>query len=63
MPQRVAFWIYWQAVRLIAKGCPIYPKPASSSFQLAVSSSSSIQPSRLGVPYVWREAQQWPWYL
>jgi hypothetical protein len=27
------------------------------------SSSSSIQPSGLGVKYVWREALQWPWYL
>jgi hypothetical protein len=63
MPQRVAFWIYWQAVRLIAKGCPIHAKPASSSFQQAVSSGSSIQPSGSGAPYVWREAQQWPWYL
>jgi hypothetical protein len=50
-------------VRLIAKGCPIHAKPASSSFQQAVSSSSSIQPSGLGAKYVWREALQWPWYL
>ncbi|WIA12448.1 hypothetical protein OEZ85_012483 [Tetradesmus obliquus] len=49
MPQRVAFWIYWQAVRLIAKGCPIHAKPASSSFRPAVSSSSKVQPSGLGV--------------
>jgi hypothetical protein len=62
MPQRVAFWIYWQAVKLIAKGCPIYPKP-SAAYRQRVSSDTSIADSGAGCPYVWRDAQQWPWYL
>lgn len=62
MPQRVAFWIYWQAVKLIAKGCPIHSKP-SSEYRERVSADSTVQPSGCGAPYVWRDAQQWPWYL
>ncbi|GBF99295.1 hypothetical protein Rsub_12055 [Raphidocelis subcapitata] len=33
MPHRVAFWIYWQAVVLIAKGCPVHLKPEGRDFQ------------------------------
>eukprot|EP00878_Enallax_costatus_P022242 GHUV01023586.1.p2 GENE.GHUV01023586.1~~GHUV01023586.1.p2 ORF type:complete len:128 (+),score=25.45 GHUV01023586.1:897-1280(+) len=62
MPQRVAFWIHWQAVKLIAKGCPIYPKPGAE-YRKTVSAKTTIQPNGTGKSYVWRDAQQWPWYL
>jgi hypothetical protein len=72
MPQRVAFWIYWQALKLVAKGCPLQPKPNSAQFQAALRSGVSggaASSKGLGTGdgscpvYVWREAQQWPWFL
>lgn len=62
MPQRVAFWIYLQAIKLVVKGCPIQPKP-SNDFRQHVTSTTKIQHSGQGCPYAWRDAQQWPWYL
>jgi hypothetical protein len=62
MPQRVALWIYWQAVRLVAKGVDVQPKPPPD-FQAAVSARTGIAPSGSGCPYTWRAARTWPWYL
>jgi hypothetical protein len=64
MPQRVALWIYWQAVKLVAKGCPVCPKPCNSFRQQLQQQEGAVHPRNAdGELYVWRDAQVWPWYL
>jgi hypothetical protein len=66
MPQRVALWIYLQAVVLVAKGCPIYPKPDGAAFKGRVAGEAkgrlrAVGPG--GCPFEWTDAQEWPWNL
>lgn len=66
MPQRVALWIYWQAVILIAKGCPIYPKPPGDSYKGRVEEQAKGKlpdAGRSGCPFQWTDTRAWPWYL
>ena len=37
MPQRVAFWIYWQALVLLWKGAPLFMNPPPESYKEAIS--------------------------
>lgn len=66
MPQRVALWIYWQAVILIAKGCPIYPKQDGAQWKgrVAEEAAGKLPGARGGsCPFEWTDTQAWPWYL
>lgn len=63
MPQRVAAWIYWQALVLVAKGVRVQPKPPPGSFRPDVEGRSTLAFSGRGTRYAWREALAWPWYL
>lgn len=67
MPQRVAFWIYYQAVILIAKGARIYPKPPGGDFKprVAQEGAGKLRPpgGGGGCPYEWTDTPAWPWYL
>ena len=68
MPQRVAFWIYWQAVILIVKGCPIHLKPDGASLKQRVAREAdgklpAVGGGKGGCPFEWRDTQAWPWYL
>lgn len=63
-PQRVAVWIYWQAVRLAFKGCPFYPKPSAASYQQGAARAAPSHPreAATGRWFVWRPTV-WPWDL
>ncbi len=68
MPQRIAFWIYWQAVVLIAKGVAIHPKPDGPSFKGRVAEEAAGKLAGVGgkaggCPFSWTDAPTWPWYL
>jgi hypothetical protein len=68
MPQRVALWIYWQAVILIAKGCTIYPKPEAASFKGRVAEEAGGKlpapgGKSGGCPFEWKDTRAWPWHL
>jgi DUF1365 family protein len=68
MPQRVAVWIYWQAVVLIVKGCPVYARPEGASFKPRVAREASGKlpaagGAKGGCPYEWQDTRAWPWYL
>jgi hypothetical protein len=64
MPQRVALWIYWQAVVLMAKGCPVCPKPPNTFRKPLAQQEGATHPlNAAGRLYTWRDAPQWPWYL
>ena len=60
MPHRVAFWIYWQAVRLVMMGVPFYSYPALD-FQRRVEQESATPESSLGRRFHWQEPKQHPW--
>lgn len=61
MPQRTALWIYLQAIKLFAKGCPVFGKP-HPAYREKVQQAASNPVSGSGERFVWRAAQQWPWY-
>lgn len=64
MPQRIALWIYWEAVRLLLKGVPFHGPPDTRTKQQLV--GHTINPKMSGVPAphcCWRDAQQWPWNM
>lgn len=62
MPQRIALWIYWQAVRLLAKGVPFYGPPDKRYQQRAAETAANpAMPN--GARFKWRAAQDWPWSL
>lgn len=60
MPQRVALLIYWQAVKLVAKGCPVYGPP-DVKYRGEVEQQAKNPRGTRGSRFVWRDAQQWPW--
>ena len=68
-PQRVAVWIYWQAVRLLWKGVSFFPPPGSEfRGKLAVERGEMVKhhPMCCGggggkESFLWRDAQGWPW--
>ena len=59
-PQRVAAWIYWQAVVLLWKGVSFYPPP-NESYKDRVVKESKHPRMEGGKPFLWRGAQEWPW--
>ena len=65
-PQRVAFWIYWQALVLLWKGVSFYGPPPTSgacSFRPGVEAhpGNAHPKSGCGRFFVFRDAQRWPW--
>jgi len=64
MPQRLAYWIYWQAVRLVALGVPplVPPDPAYRA-RLAGAEAERGRGGGGGCPrnYAWRAAAKFPW--
>ncbi|KAK9813210.1 hypothetical protein WJX72_010648 [[Myrmecia] bisecta] len=58
-PQRVAVLIYWQAVKLLWKGVSFYGPPSKEQ-RKALANKACTQ---AGKCFVWRDAQQFPWYL
>jgi DUF1365 family protein len=60
-PQRVALWIYWQAVMLLWKGVRFFPPPASEEYKEKVEANSVHAKTGDGRFFVWRRAQGWPW--
>jgi DUF1365 family protein len=60
-PQRVAFWIYWQAVVLLWKGVRFFPPPAPEDYQKKAEDASKHPKTGNGRYFVWRKAQGWPW--
>ncbi len=60
-PQRVAFWIYWQAVVLLWKGVRFFPPPAAEEYQEKVEKVAEHPKTGDGRYYIWRRARGWPW--
>lgn len=59
-PQRVAFWIYWQAVLLLWKGVPFHSPPGQAACCAAEGRSAHPQ-TQAGRFFEWRPASKWPW--
>ena len=59
-PQRVAFWIYWQAVVLLWKGVRFFAPP-SEEYKEKVEAVSKHPKTGDGRYFIWRRAQGWPW--
>jgi len=60
-PQRVAAWIYMQALVLLWKGVPFF-SPPDPSYQARVEGAATTAPNRAtGTHFVWRDAPGWPW--
>lgn len=60
MPHRVAFWIYWQALRLLLMGVPFFGYP-SPDFQRKVEQASGNPVNSLGQRFYWQGPQKYPW--
>ena len=60
MPHRVAFWIYWQALRLLVMGVPFFGHPAPG-FQSRVELESGTPRTSLGQRFHWQQPKQYPW--
>jgi len=60
-PQRVALWIYWQAVVLLWKGVKFFPPPAAEDYRQKVEKAAVHPKTGDGRYFVWRRAQGWPW--
>lgn len=59
-PQRVAAWIYWQAVVLLRKGVPFYGPPCKG-YQQTVAKGATHPRCGFGEFFVWADAKGWPW--
>lgn len=59
-PQRVAVWIYWHAVLLLAKGVPFF-SPPTPEYKAAAAAAARHPTTSDGRSFVWRGAQKWPW--
>jgi hypothetical protein len=60
MPHRVAFWIYWQAAKLLWMGAKFYGPP-SNAYRDEVERTATNPCSGKGTRFVWRDAQTYPW--
>lgn len=58
--QRVAAWIYWQAVLLLCKRVPFFAPPGEA-YKGAAEAAARHPPTGDGRRFVWRRAQRWPW--
>lgn len=73
MPHKVAFWIYWQAARLMAKGVTFYPHPKYATRNAYRAHAAGVERTMKrvatgarpgGCPaFSYREAQSPPWTL
>lgn len=64
-PQRVAFWIYAQAIVLVWKGVRVHAPP-HPSFRAGVEMGAQAQGEAEGVDsrgrrFAWRDARGFPW--
>ncbi|CAL8469053.1 g8594 [Coccomyxa elongata] len=60
MPHRVAFWIYWQALKLLWKGVPFFGYPSRETRAAAERMASNPTTSQ-NRHFVWRNPLQYPW--
>ncbi|BDA45180.1 hypothetical protein COCOBI_06-6630 [Coccomyxa sp. Obi] len=60
MPHRVAFWIYWQALKLLWKGVPFYGYPSRETRVAAVRMATNPRNSQ-NRHFVWRNPLHYPW--
>jgi DUF1365 family protein len=60
MPHRVAFWIYWQALRLLWKGVPFYGYP-SPGHRAEAEAKAQNPKTADGRHFVWRGPLEFPW--
>lgn len=61
-PQRVALWIYWQAIVLLWKGVPFYSPPGIGAGCVMAAEKDMNHPrTAQGQCFVWRSAAAWPW--
>ena len=62
MPHRVAFWIYWQAVRLLWLGLPFHGYPPAAAHDAAEANAGNPRNSR-GSHFAWQSPLRFPWNL
>jgi DUF1365 family protein len=60
-PQRVAFWIYWQAIVLLWKGIAFYSPPDPSAYRRNAEAVANHPKLSDGKYFKWRPAGGWPW--
>jgi len=61
MPQRVAVWIYWQAMVLLWKGAPLFMHPTLDSYRGAVAKEmNQRQKESKFCSWDWKHVR-WPW--
>lgn len=60
-PQRVALWIYWQAVVLLWKGVAFYSPPNSEIYKCTAEAAASHPKLSDGKYFRWKSARGWPW--
>ena len=60
MPHRVAFWIYWQALRLLIMGVPFFGYPAPEC-QDKVEQRSGNPKDSAGRRFWWQAPKSYPW--
>ena len=62
MPHRVAFWIYWQAVRLLWLGLPFHGYPPAAAQDAAEAAARNPSNTR-GSHFAWQSPLCFPWNL
>ncbi|GMH32836.1 hypothetical protein BSKO_00670 [Bryopsis sp. KO-2023] len=62
-PQRVAFWIYWQAVKLLWKGVSFYSPPDKSYRSEVCKAAGQKECFSNGEKFTWQHATSCPWNL
>jgi hypothetical protein len=59
-PQRVAVWIYWQALLLLRKGVPFYGPPSARQ-KAEIASELRADDGKGRRCWTWRPASGFPW--
>eukprot|EP00803_Ostreobium_quekettii_P004625 evm.model.scf_672.1 EVM.evm.TU.scf_672.1 scf_672:490-3697(-) len=59
-PHRVAFWIYWQAIKLFWMGIPFF-SPPSRRYRDEVCGKATHPKGQSDEFFVWRDTQEFPW--
>ena len=59
-PQRVAVWIYWQALLLLRKGVPFYGPPSGRQ-QADIKMQLKARDAQGKRCWTWRPADGFPW--
>lgn len=60
MPHRVAFWIYWQALRLLWMSVPFFGYPAPDALDIVEQKSRNPKNSS-GFRFLWQLPKTYPW--